>query len=216
MRLLDDELGIRCVRCAASGVHLALGQVLRDLAPDLRTVDACELSARGPVANYLRRRARSVALSEYFEGSASCTMIDGVRCEDVQRLSYADAEFDLVTHTEVMEHVPDDGLAFAELRRILRPGGVMIFTVPLHDRAATLERARLGNGEIMHLEAPTYHVDPSRKHAGILAYRDYGRDILARLLRAGFGEAEVRTPETAIPWVRARSIVVARVDKRVQ
>lgn len=215
LRLRDDELGIRCVRCAASGVHLALGWTLREAIGDLRVVDACELSARGPLVAHLCRHARSVALSEYFEGREPGTILAGVRCEDVQRLTYADASFDLITHTEVLEHVPDDASAFAELRRVLRPGGQMVFSVPLHDREHTLERARLSDGEIIHLEAPAYHLDPIREHAGILAFRDYGRDILARLRQAGFADARFHAPETAIPWIRARRIVVARVAERV-
>ena len=56
--------------------------------------------------------------------------------------------FDLVTHTEVFEHVPDDARAFAQLRRVLKTGGTMIFTVPLTDRIETIERARLHDGVV--------------------------------------------------------------------
>ena len=68
--------------------------------------------------NFLRRRTRSLATSEYFADVAPGESVDGVRCEDVQRLTYADGSFDLVTHTEVLEHVPDDALAFAQLYRV--------------------------------------------------------------------------------------------------
>src|SRR6187402_1238587 len=143
LRLRAVEFGIRCARCGASAVHLALGQVLRIEVPDISASDVCELSARGPLARYLLAHARSTALSEYFESTAPGSVRNGVRCEDVQRLTYADSSFDLVTHTEVFEHVADDAAAFGELHRVLRPAGKTIFTVPLREADETLERAIL-------------------------------------------------------------------------
>lgn len=47
-------------------------------------------------------------------------------------LPFADASFDLVCAFDVIEHVEDDQRAFAELGRVLRPGGVLVFSVPIH------------------------------------------------------------------------------------
>jgi len=210
VRLRRDEIGVRCVRCGASSVHLAIGAALRELVGALSARDVCELSARGPLAKHLRRHARSVALSEFFADVDAGTERAGVRCEDVQRLSYADASFDVITHTEVMEHVPDDARAYAELRRVLRPGGVMLFTVPLHDALETIERAHFRGGAIEHRLAPAYHGDPLRDGARILVYRDYGHDILQRLARAGFIEARLYTPALDLPLTPLRSVVFAR------
>lgn len=210
VRLRRDETGVRCTHCAASAVHLALGWVLRDRMERLGDCDACELSARGPLVAFLRRSARSLATSEYFADVAPGTSRDGVRCEDIQRLTYADESFDLVTHTEVFEHVADDARAFAELARVLRAGGATVFTVPMHAGECTTERARLRDGVIEHLHAPVYHTDPLRAGAGILVFRDYGYDILDRLRGAGFAEAVLVTPVQRIPWIVPRAVVVAR------
>jgi SAM-dependent methyltransferase len=133
----------------------------------------------------------------------------GIRCEDVQDLSYADESFDLVTHTEVLEHVPDDARAFAELHRVLRPGGTLLFTVPLYGGYPTIERARLREGEVEHLMEPAYHIDPLRG-AGILAFRDYGLDIVERLRAAGFIEASIVAPRRAIPWLGEFPVILAK------
>ncbi len=55
---------------------------------------------------------------------------------DVVHLPYRDASFDVVIASEVLEHVPEIRLALAEIKRILRPGGKAVITVPLHSRTA--------------------------------------------------------------------------------
>jgi SAM-dependent methyltransferase len=49
---------------------------------------------------------------------------------DATRMPFADGSFDKVIAAEILEHVPDDRLAMAELARILRPGGLAAVTVP--------------------------------------------------------------------------------------
>ena len=49
---------------------------------------------------------------------------------DALRLPFADGTFDRIIASEVMEHIPDDAAAAAELARVLRPGGTIAVTVP--------------------------------------------------------------------------------------
>jgi SAM-dependent methyltransferase len=49
---------------------------------------------------------------------------------DALRLPFADGSFDRVIASEVLEHIPDDEAAMAELARVLRVGGSMAVTVP--------------------------------------------------------------------------------------
>jgi SAM-dependent methyltransferase len=49
---------------------------------------------------------------------------------DALALPFADGAFDRVIASEVLEHIPDDQAAMAELTRVLRPGGTMAVTVP--------------------------------------------------------------------------------------
>jgi len=49
---------------------------------------------------------------------------------DALALPFPDAAFDRVIAAEVLEHIPDDRGAMAELARVLRPGGTMAVTVP--------------------------------------------------------------------------------------
>lgn len=54
----------------------------------------------------------------------------GVLRGDATRLPFDDASFDRVITSEVLEHIPNDTGAIAELARVLRPGGTFAATVP--------------------------------------------------------------------------------------
>jgi SAM-dependent methyltransferase len=128
----------------------------------------------------------------------------------VQRLSFGDGSFDVCTNTEVFEHVPDDLQGYREIRRVLAPGGVLLFTVPLHDAERTVERARLENGVLIHLLPPEYHEDNIRGRNKVLVYRDYGRDIVERLRTAGFSDPEVVPVRDPSGMRHIPNVVVAR------
>jgi len=182
----------RCLRCFSTPIHRAVGVVIngQDLSPDS---EVYELSSKGALVRYLRKRFRNLRFSEFFDDTPPGDYRKGVQCQDLQALTFADNSFDLITSTEVLEHVPDDGRAFREMARVLKPGGVAVFTVPLLESASTLERARLGeDGRINHMTEPQYHFDRLRGAGKVLAFRSYGLDICDRLQSAGFN-ASIRT-----------------------
>jgi len=47
-----------------------------------------------------------------------------------ERLPFADCTFDAVVCSEVLEHVEDPDAVIAEASRVLRPGGVFVFSLP--------------------------------------------------------------------------------------
>jgi SAM-dependent methyltransferase len=49
---------------------------------------------------------------------------------DALRLPFADGSLDRVIIAEVLEHIPGDEAAMAEIARVLRPGGLVAVTVP--------------------------------------------------------------------------------------
>ena len=62
---------------------------------------------------------------------------------DVERLPLADASFDAVICSEVLEHMDDPLLLAREIVRVTRPGGVYCITVP-NEAVTTLGRLVLG------------------------------------------------------------------------
>lgn len=53
-----------------------------------------------------------------------------VKVGTILDMPYEDGTFDVVLASEILEHVPEDVRAIAELERILAPGGVLAVTVP--------------------------------------------------------------------------------------
>lgn len=49
---------------------------------------------------------------------------------DAQALPFCPAAFDTVLCSQVLEHLPEPGLAMAEMARVLKPGGHLIVTAP--------------------------------------------------------------------------------------
>jgi len=50
----------------------------------------------------------------------------------LEELPWEDGRFDLITCLDVIEHTPDDRVTLRELRRVSRPGGFLLVTVPAY------------------------------------------------------------------------------------
>lgn len=144
-----------------------------------------EAQADGPLHRVLQRLP-GYRCAEFFDGiPLGATNTAGVRCEDLERLTFADDSFDLVITQDVFEHVANPLTAFREIARVLKAGGCHIFTVPLHEGHKTVTRVELKNGQPVHLLPPVYHGDPLRA-AGSLVYTDFGSDLPDLLVPLGF------------------------------
>lgn len=104
---------------------------------------------------------------------------------DLTDIQYSGASFDLIVCSHVLEHIPDDSKAMAEMFRVLSPGGVALIQVPLYgdstyeDFSITSEEGRLAAfGQKDHV-------------------RKYGSDIDGRLRGAGFDVRSVVLPGDA-------------------
>jgi len=53
-------------------------------------------------------------------------------CCRTEHLAYRDCSVDAVTSCDVLEHIRDDRHALREIFRVLRPGGILVATLPAH------------------------------------------------------------------------------------
>jgi SAM-dependent methyltransferase len=208
VRLRNDEMAVRCLRCGASAVTQSLVDVLRQEYEHLSTLDVCELSAAGPLVRWLQPRVPSLKTSEYFPDTLPGTERGGVTCQDVQSLTYADETFDVCTSTEVFEHFENDVAGFCEMFRVLRPGGRLIFTVPLDLNHRTVERTEMRAGHRVNVLPAEYHADRYRGRR-VFCFRNYGADLADRQSKVGFDNVDLRRPRQDM-FGYARSVVVAR------
>lgn len=213
VRLNDSMLGVRCVLCGAAPIATSIANVLVKNDPEFRHKNILELSARGAFAEFLRRNSESVVFSEYMDDVKPGESVNGVLCQDVQALTFDNAVFDICTCTEVFEHVPDDIKGFKEIFRVLRDGGMFLFTVPLHDMETTVNRVLVEEGKLVHILEPEYHDDSIRGVGKVLVYRDYGRDIADKLFSAGFARVDIVEEHDSAGFGYTKDVIIALKDQ---
>jgi SAM-dependent methyltransferase len=86
----------------------------------------------GTMLSYLERYGEPSGVEADVQAIELCRSrgITGVQLADPPPLPFEDGRFDLVTALDVLEHVDDDERLLVEMRRVLRPGGVALVTVP--------------------------------------------------------------------------------------
>ena len=87
-------------------------------------VVACDLAR--PEVEQVRDLARLLVASGEVDESVMAAPVQG----NALGLPFDDNSFDRVIASEVLEHISDDESAFAELARVLRPGGRLAVTIP--------------------------------------------------------------------------------------
>lgn len=176
----------RCSNCGSVPRERALMEVIERYYPGWRDLVIHE-SSPGPrgASPALKKLCGRYLPSQFFPDCPVGSNRDGVRCENLEALSFEDESIDLHVTQDVMEHVFNPAMAFSEIARTLKPGGAHIFTVPLvMGREPSRRRARVGaDGSIHHLLDAQYHGNPVSS-SGSLVTVDWGFDICRHIHRA--------------------------------
>jgi SAM-dependent methyltransferase len=133
-----NDLG--CARCGAKArtraiaaeilrLPFAEGESLRRLGASrsARSLTIYNAAARGGVHDRLSGLPNYVC-SEFFPDVARGTEHGGVRCEDLESLTFGEGTIDLMISEDVMEHVRHPRIALEESFRVLRSGGFSLFS----------------------------------------------------------------------------------------
>ncbi len=203
-RMFERREGLACLHCDACSRYQHFATVLLDAfgarpaghkslyhfagSDDFGRLEVAEINRCGVLHQYLRRHRR-LHFSDF--GSTD----PGVPSEDLQQLSYADGQFDLVVTTDTLEHVPELPRALDEIERVLKPRGRHIFTIPtVWDGRKTRQRAVCEGGKVMHLLPPCYHGTWDDKKTDRLVFHEFGNDVLDYLRTANTCTVVKRSP----------------------
>lgn len=201
---MDEREGSRCAWCWASLRSSSLAAAILAAVNSRHGTTATRLKAlfREPAARGLVV-AEINSAGNLHDVLATCPGLrysefgqrkPGVEFQDLHALSYADASFDLLVTSDTLEHVPDVDRALAEILRVLKPGGAHVFTTPVVWDRPTRQRARLEDGKVVNLLAPSHHGGPGSGAEDFLVFYEFGADFPDLCTRAGF-ELEIRGDE---------------------
>lgn len=168
-----------------------LGRVLREVLNfgDFRKVTSekqiLNAETSGGLHDCLKHNVNYIGC-EYFGGKyKSGDIVDGILNVDLAHSHFEENTFDVVMTSDVFEHIPDPYKAFKEIYRILKPGGVHIFTVPFYQTGYFDEkRAEIIDSKVIHHMEPIYHLDPLNP-SDILVYNIFSLEMLLKLARLG-------------------------------
>ncbi len=119
----------------------------------MRALEAIPDSARdillpgAGAGRYARALARARPGSRIHGGDLSHAAVEEARAAgggptyevfDAEEIPLADGSFDAVVFFDLLEHLPHPDKLLSESRRVLRPGGILHFFVPLEDQPRTL------------------------------------------------------------------------------
>jgi len=184
-----------CALCRSASRNRLVARILLDLfhvpppyklfqlvkkRPDLAVYEA---ASYGPIHDVLKQLEGYVCSEYYYDIPSGSVSRKGIRSENLEKLSFPDACFDLVVTQDVFEHVGFFEAAFREVSRVLKTGGYHVFTVPFNPQEKTFRRFKIHNGEEIALAPRVYHGDPLR---GGLVYTDFGMDLPVILSQLGF------------------------------
>lgn len=168
---VPKRLNAQCPECGALERHRLIWLYLRDHT-DLLHRPACVLHIAPEPA--LRRHLSAIPGIDYVCGDLDPAK--GDRQCDITQLPFEDESFDVILCNHVLEHIPDDRRAMAELVRVLRAGGWAILQTPMdRRRAQTFEDPAVTTPE-----------DRERAYGQHDHVRIYGLDLYDRLAAAGF------------------------------
>ncbi len=181
---VDRQQGKACSTCGANLRSIALADALRGVfctplllkdyvaTNDAQLVRILEINEAGSLSPFLRRMSRHV-LAAYPQ-------------IDMHAMSFPDQQFDVIVHSDTLEHLANPVHALAECRRVLRRGGALCFTAPTI--VGRMSRTRAGLPRSCHGGG-----GPSGED--VVVQTEFGADVWCRVMEAGFTSMTISAVE---------------------
>ena len=164
----------------------------------------------GITLEYIERFGPTVGVDNEIVALKFCRARDArkLACAPLENLPFADALFDIVTCLDVIEHIDDDQSAIKEITRVIRPGGLLVLTVPAfnifwsdHD-VINHHRRRYRRSQIRQLLGGRFSID-------LLSYYSthlFPLAVLVRMLK----KVEMKIWPSAVRTVKAENTYLPR------
>jgi SAM-dependent methyltransferase len=182
-RFIEKDTWLRdfyvCQKCYSTPRQRAIIVVLELFFPEWKNLKIHESSPGGASSTTIEKHGAEYTPTQFFQDVTLGNSKEGIRCENLEKMTFEDNSFDLMITQDVFEHVMNPLAAFKEIERILKPGGAHVFTMPWYPKLnKTVQRARqLDNGEIEFLEEAIYHGNPIDSKGSLVTF-DWGADFV--------------------------------------
>ncbi len=179
---IDRQQGTSCVACGSNLRSIALADAILAAAGATGTLRDFTASAAGAKLKVLEINEAGM-LSPVLR-RMQCHILATYPAVDIHDMPYESASFDLVVHSDSLEHVTQPVRALSECRRVLRPGGWVCFTVPTIVGRLTRSRAGLPK---------SYHGNPADAADDYVVQTEFGADMWTYVMAAGFQSVVINT-----------------------
>lgn len=181
---IDRQQGESCDQCGANLRSIAIANALRAFlgtkaclreavtSPMAENLAVLEINEAGMLTPVLKN------FGHYVYGAYPDV--------DMHALPYGDSTFDVVIHSDTLEHIKNPVHALTECRRVLKPDGALCFTVPMI--VGRMSRSRDGLPK-------SYHGNPATTADDFVVHTEFGADAWTYILEAGFTEASIHSVE---------------------
>ena len=181
---IDRQQGELCDQCGANLRSIALANALRvflDTKAFLREAAVSPLGANLTILEINEAGMLSPVLKTF--GNYVYGAFPEV---DMHALPYDSSTFDVVIHSDTLEHVRNPVHALTECRRVLKPNGALCFTVPII--VGRMSRNRDGLPK-------SYHGNPATMADDFAVQTEFGADAWTHIMEAGFTEVSIHAIE---------------------
>lgn len=149
--------------------------------------------------------APEAAIAKKFQEDYDYLSVDldgsnAMQAMDITAINIANGNFDAIVCNHVLEHIPEDRKALAELYRVLKPGGWASIQVPIMGETTQEDLSITDPQEREQLYGQSDHV------------RQYGKDFKLRLEEAGFKVLVIPKEELLNPDILAKISVESEID----
>lgn len=181
---INRQQGYCCVAC---------GNNLRSIALALAILSS--YAYRGPLNHFVETpAAQNLHVLEINEAGGLTSTIKKLAGHqlinypqhDMTNLSFEKNTFDLVIHSDTLEHISNPIAGLAECRRVLKESGRCIFTIPIITGRLTRSRAGLSG---------SFHGAANEAGTDLVVQTEFGADMWKFVFEAGFKSATIHCLE---------------------